>query len=913
MNNKHSEFAEDAEEPSITSSDPNERKLARRLRVQQRLEALTKKRDTEDEEIAERTLTENQILASSELLASLLAEGDEVVSCVRLANDARELQRRKEEQEIRKALLKTLEEDDQECMRKYKEINERWSSILASKDPLDIHAEMESQNARCMEIMARKDAVIAELQQELENADLKFLNDQKTQNEDIDLLVDRMDSQINAMTKACHRELSLIDNAIESERKMLLENIKEKWEALYKKLQEDNLSGLDRRKDIMREYEEEMKKVMIEHQEEFRAQKISLELEIQKLQQEVQNTKALCFMNIEKLDYSYAVLKRREDENAIVKNQQKRRINKLQDIVNALKKEYAQLEESTRLEIQKLTDQVVKAHRNILDLMEKSSRFAVINDKKYLQIWDMNAKIANQLLGKILNADEIMYEQALRLEWNPPEKGLLKKEDLPSYLSTVHAIEEDICGVSEEFTADEAKLIAAVKEAIRDEKSSTPSNDVSISLDRSPQSSLTETLLPIAECTSTSFASISDIAKDDDRMQRHLLCDKGHLLEIEATFVTRALREFVERYHFVRLEEMPQTFQEKLTNRKKIISRNMAIEDVTSYWMQYSEIFSAKRERLWDGLLIGLKKYHGILKERDHLNIEMESLRKQNAELRRLLKTYIVQESETPFVGPVCWALPGDGANEVPWVTTSLPSHSPKHQCAINTIYVSQPRCGNKPYRCTACEASFCRKPYLEVHMRTHTGERPFQCELCLKRFTQKSSLNTHKRVHTGERPYACDICQKRFAVKSYVTAHRWSHVAEKPLVCDRCSLTFTSKSQFAVHIRTHTASTTYECNICGRTFVRDSYLIRHQNRVHRDMSQSSSNHNPPTPQSAGGGTPSAGFESPVCDLRYSEGPSSLDGLAGAKGTGIAAEIVSLAKQNNLQLPLPLLHPQTTN
>ncbi|XP_012263425.1 zinc finger protein 248-like isoform X2 [Athalia rosae] len=219
---------------------------------------------------------------------------------------------------------------------------------------------------------------------------------------------------------------------------------------------------------------------------------------------------------------------------------------------------------------------------------------------------------------------------------------------------------------------------------------------------------------------------------------------------------------------------------------------------------------------------------------------------------------------------------------------------------------------GNKPYHCTVCEASFCRKPYLEVHMRTHTGERPFQCELCLKRFTQKSSLNTHKRVHTGERPYACDICQKRFAVKSYVTAHRWSHVAEKPLICDRCSLTFTSKSQFAIHIRTHTASTTYECNICGRTFVRDSYLIRHQNRVHRDMNQGSSNHNPTTPQSTGGGGTGAGFESPVCDLRYSEGPSSLDGLGGAKG-GIAAEIASLTKQNSLQLPLPLLHPQTTN
>lgn len=138
---------------------------------------------------------------------------------------------------------------------------------------------------------------------------------------------------MNIMAKAYRCELSLINDVMESERKMLLENLSEKWEALYKKLREDSLAGLDKRKEIMCEYEEEMKRVMIEHQEEFRAQKISFELEIQKLQQEVQNTKALCFMNIEKLDYSYAVLKRREDENAIVKNQQKRRINK--SVLNA--------------------------------------------------------------------------------------------------------------------------------------------------------------------------------------------------------------------------------------------------------------------------------------------------------------------------------------------------------------------------------------------------------------------------------------------------------------------------------------------------------------------------------------------------------------------------------------------------
>lgn len=116
---------------------------------------------------------------------------------MRVANDARELERRREEQEIRKTLLRKLEEDDQECMKRYKVINEKWASILASKDPLDIHAEMEAQNAKCLEILARKDAVIAELRQELENADLKFVNDQQSQNEDVDLLIDRMDNQVS--------------------------------------------------------------------------------------------------------------------------------------------------------------------------------------------------------------------------------------------------------------------------------------------------------------------------------------------------------------------------------------------------------------------------------------------------------------------------------------------------------------------------------------------------------------------------------------------------------------------------------------------------------------------------------------------------------------------------------------------
>lgn len=135
-------------------------------------------------------------------------------------------------------------------------------------------------------------------------------------------------AQVRTMTKAYRHELTMVENVIESERKVLLATSQEKWDSLLKKYQDDTVEAREKKKEIMLSYEEELKKAMMEHQEQFRQLKISFELEIQRLQQEVQNMKALCLMNVEKLDYNYAVLKRREEENIIVKNQQKRRINK---------------------------------------------------------------------------------------------------------------------------------------------------------------------------------------------------------------------------------------------------------------------------------------------------------------------------------------------------------------------------------------------------------------------------------------------------------------------------------------------------------------------------------------------------------------------------------------------------------
>ncbi|XP_057325450.1 dynein regulatory complex protein 1 isoform X2 [Microplitis mediator] len=736
-------------EPSVMSKDPEERILARRMRIQKRLEKIKKQDNKEDKELDAKTETEKQIDASAELMQKLVDEGDEVISNVRIANEARELHRQEQDFAIRKILLEKLESELADSLDKYDEINSKWSELLDSKDPLDIYDGIQSQNNKCQQVLAQKDVIIVELKNALENADIKFSDDLKNQDEDIDILIDRIDTQINIICKAYRRELVLIEDALKNERSKILEDVTKKWDALYKERQDNEIRGVERRREIMREYENEMNRVLIEHQEQYRAQKIWLETECQKLQQDVENMKALCMINLEKLNYSYTVLKKRQDENAIIKNQQKRRINKLQDIITELKKNYAELENSTRLKIEKLQDQIIKTQKSIEELQSKSNHFTHVNDRQFMQIWEMNTRNADKLLDQIFKVDKIVYEQMLGLEWEPPEESLLKKEDLPSYQEAMRIInksnnEQDsmikLCQLKKKDTSPERvnlerKLLNYIMKMISDQtgfliedkvhellKIHTQKAQIVIKLDHVFQALnitseeqihlLINFFLPYSYCSicsedkttessdelnknllieesvdkinlddttsimdektlrlkeqilklissdvknddnqdagrdeledmeSKHLSDVTSVGKKSESEEMKLTCDKGHLLEIKSKNVIKALREFVEKYSRVTTRGLSDSKQEKvIPDNKIVLSRSISEKDIIEYWRRYRDIFSTDKEKLWDALMIGLQKYHDILKDRHKLMGEIEGIQRQNSELRRLLES----------------------------------------------------------------------------------------------------------------------------------------------------------------------------------------------------------------------------------------------------------------------------------
>lgn len=121
------------------------------------------------------------------------------------------------------------------------------------------------------------------------------------------------------------------------------------------------------------------------------------------------------------MDYNYQILKRREEENILVKSTQQRKINKLQDVVNQMRKKIEHFTKESNIEVQKLTEDVIKLNSNIIEVERKDEHFSRANDRKYREIWNMNTNEATELLKKILNIDQIIHEQQLGLPWKAPE------------------------------------------------------------------------------------------------------------------------------------------------------------------------------------------------------------------------------------------------------------------------------------------------------------------------------------------------------------------------------------------------------------------------------------------------------------------------------------------------------------
>lgn len=222
------------------------------------------------------------------------------------------------------------------------------------------------------------------------------------------------------------RELMQIEKAFELERRDLLTSNKKKWEQGMETLNKQELEFMMARLKKVEDYERELNQLRVQDAEEYNVIKIKLEYDVQVLEQQLQQMKATYQLNQEKLEYNFQVLKKRDEENTIIKSQQKRKLNRLHDILNNLRAKLTKQIKQYREENLTLTADYKRIVEQYKDLQRTMRHFAIVDAQHFRDVWLMNEEEAKVLIRRALNADRVIHAQQLGLLWEEPDTQILQ-------------------------------------------------------------------------------------------------------------------------------------------------------------------------------------------------------------------------------------------------------------------------------------------------------------------------------------------------------------------------------------------------------------------------------------------------------------------------------------------------------
>ncbi|KAJ1506731.1 hypothetical protein HMI56_000463 [Coelomomyces lativittatus] len=344
-------------------------------------------------------------------------KGKASVSEICISATLREQQRRKDELK-KKAILQAKHLDcDKQTQLLEAQIQAQWETCFKTNsklgNPYDLHQLLLNQKNVCDQLILSKDRLIIEYNAELKRKDDDYVKELKREAEEIDQLLVRMYTEYATFKKSLKENLIQIERSLMDERaENLDQNIKE-MDGLFDSRKESEIKYLNERRNRVHDNGEALEELRVQDAEECNLVKIKLETDVQVLEQQLQQMKATYQLNTEKLEYNYQVLKKRDDENSITVNQQKRRITRMTDILNALKMKHAKHEKAFHVDHTNLQEDFNRISSQYQDLTKKFKHFQINDEIKFNELWEMHQKHLQLLITKVVQADAVIYEKEL--------------------------------------------------------------------------------------------------------------------------------------------------------------------------------------------------------------------------------------------------------------------------------------------------------------------------------------------------------------------------------------------------------------------------------------------------------------------------------------------------------------------
>lgn len=528
--------------------------------------------------------------------------------------------------------------------------------------------------------------MIKQFQDTLKGKDEEYVKSLETQSQNIDKLIALMRIQFNSMRDEYNTQLNEIEAAFKKEREEILARNNGEIDDLFKKHQETEEYFLEERTKNEAKYAEELEALRSSEANDQQEQKIKLENELQTLQKCMEDMKAVYKLNEEKLDFNLRVLKEREDHNKAVKTNMTKRLNKLKEKKRSLEIEYNKENVKLKTKNIELTNSYKRITLQFKELQKKFRRFKKSDERRFDEIWTMNQNEVFALVDKITQADRVIHEQQLGVEWKPPSDPIFNNPDMKGNAAQVNqnaSVAEsqgqsrvDIGETQSHMTGgdktEEGKIpirkIKNVFQLLIDEmpyliedkieqecEGKAPNAVFKLQLDAVRKAlDITEkhTLYMLVNIfyeysNNKKAGKYMDEEEEEEKNEAEIADDAAQEeeeLDIDGDEIIEILRQFQKRKEeyisTAMLSGNPRN-KKRPTFQNEEQKKELDQKAENYIWQKMTTILDDRKLSVWKALDKALAKYYGLLVERKDLIEETGLLNQQNEELKTLLNQYL--------------------------------------------------------------------------------------------------------------------------------------------------------------------------------------------------------------------------------------------------------------------------------
>lgn len=673
-----------ADENSANIPDKDERKQLRKKRIEKSsaTESNINNSDGDGQEkdkIISKTGSQ-QVVESLFHLDKRKNQGLQDVTAVRVKTNKVESHRRVEDEEIRKSRLSKLQQEALSSAKANAAIEMKWAELLEKEIPQELHMEINAQMESCNTIIRSKDDLIIDFQQQLRVKDEEYVRMIRQQTDDVDQLIARIRKEFIELQSEYEKELDSIEEAYLEEREKIIGEHTSEIDGMFEQRRNKESFFKESKQRSEEQYQREIDDLITSGADQYNKLKIELELNIQALKQQLEEIRATYQLNTEKLDYNYRVLTELDVEKNAELARYKRRLNKLKAQLNTIATKYNDMESSDAKTNNELTEDYRSLTLKYKDLQAKFRHFEIADTTKYDEVWAMHDEEVKDLVDQLLKADKIVTEQQIGLKWKAPDAhalqtvlgrhgglGLGQAEDRDK----TEGEGEEEGQLQGQSVVDKTKKVAgarvrAVLKMLATEAGFMLNPQVLESLQTLPVDEAElwraenmlkalgvkseERLLKLVNYffkpEDVKFVSEETERDDENELMLLLSAAPEEVMELKDLIkpedVILAVKTYIED---VNVESgpvgAPSVGGGTKASQEEIRVAQKRLASMRNYWEQLSQVVSDESVTVWTQLERDCQNLRELVTKRTGAIAEVDSLTRQNAELKSLLNQYL--------------------------------------------------------------------------------------------------------------------------------------------------------------------------------------------------------------------------------------------------------------------------------